>query len=288
MVMAEKHDFGVDTTEDAAVFAPGNLSQYAAIVFLNTTGDCLDDQQQIEMMRYIQAGGGFVGIHAAADTEYEWPWYGGLVGAYFNGHPNDPNVRNAVIDRVAHDHPACRHLPEHWQRTDEWYNYRDIQPDIEVLLNLDETSYEGGTNGDFHPIAWYHDYDGGRAFYTGGGHTSESFAEPDFLEHIWQGLKYAMAERSPLQYERPNVAPEENRFQKVVLAENLNEPMELVMLPDRRILFVERKGDIKLFDSRDESLKVISHLEVHHEHEDGLLGVALDPRFAENNWLYLF
>ncbi len=278
----------VDTTEDASVFTTSKLREYAAIVFLNTTQDCLDEHQQIEMMRYIQAGGGFVGIHAAADTEYDWPWYGGLVGAYFNGHPNNPNVRDAIVERVAHEHPACQHLPEKWHRTDEWYNYRDIQPDLHILLNLDEDSYEGGTNGANHPIAWYHEYDGGRAFYTGGGHTNETFSEEPFMQHLWEGIRYAMGSGSELDYARSTIAPEENRFQKVVLDDNLNEPMELEMLPDRRILFIERKGDIKLYDPQSKSTSVISHLKVHSKHEDGLLGLALDPNFAENHWLYLF
>ena len=288
MKLGADHGIEVDTSEDGAVFSPGNLRQYAAIVFLNTTQDCLDDQQQIEMMRYIQAGGGFVGVHGAADTEYDWPWYGGLVGAYFNGHPNNPNVRDAIVEKVDHDHPSCQHLPDQWPRTDEWYNYRDINPNLNILLNLDEDSYEGGTNGDDHPIAWYHEYDGGRAFYTGGGHTIESFSEPDFIQHLWEGIKYAMGSMAPLNYSLSTVAPEENRFQKVVLDDHLNEPMELAMLPDRRILFVERKGDIKLYDPKTESTKTITHLEVHSEFEDGLLGMALDPNFSENNWLYLF
>ncbi len=285
--IAEEHGFRADTTEDAAVFTQSQLKDYAAIIFLNTTGDCLTDQQQLEMMRFIQAGGGFVGVHAAADTEYKWPWYGQLVGAYFNGHPNNPNVREADVVRLDKTHLSCKHLPDRWHRNDEWYNYRDIQPDLHILLNLDESTYEGGTNGDHHPIAWYHEFDGGRAFYTGGGHTDESFAEDAFLRHLWGGIVYAAGD-GILNYSLPSVAPEENRFQKVVLDENLNEPMELVMLPDRRLLFIERKGDIYLHDPGLDSTWLINHLDVHTKHEDGLLGLALDPEFAGNHWLYLF
>ncbi|MCB0669057.1 MAG: ThuA domain-containing protein [Saprospiraceae bacterium] len=276
----------LDTTEDATVFNRSQLKNYAVIVFLNTTGDCLDDNQQAEMMRYIQAGGGFVGIHAAADTEYDWPWYGQLVGAYFNGHPNNPNVRDAGIIRLDSTHISCQHLPKVWPRKDEWYNYRNIQPDLNVLLNLDETTYQGGTNGDDHPIAWYHEFDGGRSFYTGGGHTVESFSEPDFLKHLWGGIEYA-AGNGQIDYDRPGVAPEENRFQKVVLEYNLYEPMELAMLPDHRILFIERRGDIHLYDPRQDSSRVINTMEVDSDLEDGLLGMALDPDFEANSWIYL-
>ena len=125
------------------------------VVFLNTTGDVLDDAQQLEFNRFIQAGGGFVGIHAAADTEYGWAWYGKLVGAYFSSHPNNPNVREADIDVVDESHASSNGLPKRWHCTDEWYNYKDINPNINVLLNLDETSYEGGTNGDKHPCLLY-------------------------------------------------------------------------------------------------------------------------------------
>lgn len=285
--LGNEHGFEVDTTEDASHFSTKTLKDYAAVIFLNTTGDCLDNGQQLALQRFIQAGGGFVGIHAAADTEYKWPWYGQLVGAYFNGHPSDPNVREAEIQQVNSEHISTEHLEDRWPRTDEWYNYRNIQPDLNILLNLDESTYEGGTNGDNHPIAWYHDFDGGRAFYTGGGHTASSFEESAFLQHLLGGIQYAMGS-TPLNFEAPTVSPEENRFQKIVLDENLYEPMELEMLPDGRILFIERRGDIKLYDPATEETEIVQHFEVHHEFEDGLLGMALDPNFEENNWVYLF
>ena len=133
-----------------------------------------------------------MGIHAASDTEYDWPWYGRMVGAYFDSHPNNPNVRMATLEVVNPNHPATSHLNNSWERSDEWYNFRDINPDIEVLINLDEDSYEGGTNGEFHPIAWFHEYEGGRVFYTGGGHTSSSFDEADFQQHLLGGIEYCL------------------------------------------------------------------------------------------------
>ena len=189
MAMGVEKGIVVDTTSDASRFVYKELKGYDAIVFLSTTGNMLDDAQQAEFKRYINKGGGFVGIHAAADAEYDWPWYNQLVGGYFLSHPQQQNATLVVQDAT---HISTQHLPQQWKRFDEWYNYKSIQTDLHVLLTLDETSYTGGKNGSFHPIAWYHDFDGGRAFYSGLGHTDESFAEPLFLQHVWGGILYAM------------------------------------------------------------------------------------------------
>ncbi len=190
--LGAENDFLVDTTKNAAYFNDDSLKNYGAVIFLSTTLDVLDAGQEAAFERYIQAGGGFVGIHAAADTEYDWPWYNGLVGAYFLSHPNDPNVRKATIDVVDTTHQSTRGLPSRWERTDEWYNYKSIKSGLNILARLDESTYEGGEHGSDHPIAWYHEYDGGRAFYTGGGHTEESFREPLFLQHVLGGIWYAL------------------------------------------------------------------------------------------------
>jgi cytochrome c len=280
--------FTIDTTEDATIFQEKTLKDYNVVIFLNTTGDILNSAQQLEFNRWIQAGGGFVGVHAAADTEYNWPWYGQLVGAYFNGHPNNPNVRSGAIQCLDKEHGSSNMLPDVWEREDEWYNYKNINPDIKVLLNLDESSYEGGTNGKNHPIAWYHEFDGGRSWYTGLGHTEASYTEALFLKHLWGGINYAAGAGKPVDYNNASVAPEENRFVKEVLDENLFEPMELAMLPSGNILFVERRGGIKLYEPKYKATKLIHKLDVYHEQEDGLLGLALDPNYATNNWIYLY
>lgn len=191
--LGKENNFAVETSEDSTFFTLDNLQDYAAIIFLNTTGDILNVEQQSAMEQYIQSGGGFVGIHSAADTEYEWPWYGKLVGAYFNGHPGNPNVREATLHVIDADHPSTASLPTDWTRSDEWYNYKEINTEQNKdLIMLDENTYEGGTNGEYHPIAWYKDFDGGRAFYTGSGHTDESFSDPMYLQHLMGGIRYAM------------------------------------------------------------------------------------------------
>lgn len=180
-----EHNLSVDATEDSLEFTVGGLAQYQAVVFLHTTGDVLDQSQQQALEAYIRAGGGFVGIHSATDTEYDWPFYGGLVGTYFKGHPA---VQPAAIEIVDAAHPSNVHVPTRWTRTDEWYNFRtNPRGRVRVLALLDESSYSGGEMGD-HPIAWCQDYEGGRSWYTGSGHTAESFADPNFLEHLLGGI----------------------------------------------------------------------------------------------------
>jgi type 1 glutamine amidotransferase len=187
------HGFGVDATEDPARFDDGGLAPYRAVVFLLTTGDVLDDRQQAAFERYIRAGRGYVGVHSASDTQYGWPWYGGLVGAYFRGHPAIQPAAILVEDR---DHPSTAALPERWLRTDEWYDFQtNPRGAVQVLARLDEASYGGGQMGADHPIAWYQPYDGGRAWYTAGGHTRASYQELAFLQHLLGGIQYAAGPR---------------------------------------------------------------------------------------------
>ena len=213
LLFSETRDFRHDSTETALValeelatsagmqsdrvadsdgfFTDTNLANYDAVVWVMTSGDVLNDSEQSAFERYIRNGGGYVGIHAASFTEYEWPWYGRLMGAYFDSHPEIQVATQDVEDRT---HPSTAHLGARWTRTDEWYDYRsNPRSMVNVLLSLDETTYSGGTMGEDHPSAWYHDFDGGRSWYTGGGHTHESYAEPDFRAHLLGGLQYATA-----------------------------------------------------------------------------------------------
>jgi type 1 glutamine amidotransferase len=190
-VLGANFGFDVDATEDGGQFTDGNLARYAVVIFLNTTGDVLNDTQQGAFERFIRAGGGYVGVHSAADTEYGWPFYGELMGAYFNGHPP---IQTAQIKVPSWNHPATAHLPPRWTRTDEWYNYQRNPgqvPGVLVLLQLMESTYSGGTMGLEHPIAWCREYKGGRGFYTGGGHTAESFVELPFVQHLLGGILWA-------------------------------------------------------------------------------------------------
>lgn len=284
--LGEKNGFDVDTTENADFFTEDSLKRYQAVVFLNTTQDVLDPVQQADFKRFIEAGGGFMGIHAAADTEYEWPWYGDLLGAYFKSHPRTQQAKF----KKAQDSELVKNLPEEWIRTDELYNYKKISKDIKVLYTLDESSYEGGENGDYHPIAWYHEFEGGRSFYTGMGHTPESYADSLFRDHLLQGIKYVTGGPEKLDYSKAKTvrAPEENRFTKTVLDFNLDEPTEMTILPDGQIIFIERKGAVKLYTPADGKVNVINTFSVGTKFEDGMIGITADPNFATNNWIYIF
>ena len=187
--LGAEHGFAVETTEDAAGFTDAALARYRVIEFLNTTGDILDAGQKAAFERYIRSGGGFVGVHSASDTDYRWPWYGRLVGAYFASHPA---IQRATIRIENASHQSMQGLPVTWERTDEWYNFRDNpRSAVRVLATLDESTYSGGTMGTDHPIAWCQRIDGGRSWYTAMGHTAESYAEPLFRLHLLGGIESA-------------------------------------------------------------------------------------------------
>jgi type 1 glutamine amidotransferase len=185
-----QNNFTVQTTEDATAFTDDNLRQYRAIVFALTTGDVLNNTQQGALERFIKAGGGWLGIHAASDTEYNWAWYGQLVGAYFQNHP--PGLHNTVV-RADSNHPLARAIPRGgWQIRDELYNFRtNPRGTVRVLATIDESTYQGGSMGIDHPITWCRDFDGGRAWYTGLGHAKTMYTEPTFQALLLAGIRYA-------------------------------------------------------------------------------------------------
>src|SRR4051794_15177080 len=205
--LGASNGFTVTATEDAAQFTDANLAQYDVVVFLSTTGDVLNDAQQTAFEHYIEAGGGYVGIHAAADTEYTWPWYGQMLGAYFRNHPAGTPTATVHIEDT--NEPSTTGLPDPWTRVDEWYNFQppnnpvvngggnDYSPresGVKVLMTVDEsTSVEddGNSTADDHPVTWCSEFDGGRMWYTPLGHTQESFADPNYRAMLLGGIKTA-------------------------------------------------------------------------------------------------
>ena len=300
--LGAENGFDVDTTKNAELINEENLAQYATVIFLSTTGDVLNNYQEADFERYVQSGGGFLGIHAAADTEYDWGWYGRLVGGYFSDHPGikdpHPNVQPGKVSKTGEKHPSTETLPDSWARTDEWYSYKKVNPNTKKLLLLDEASYQGGLDMGEHPIAWYHDFDGGRAFYTGGGHTNESYEEADFLKHLLAGIQYTNGENLELNYDKATSqrTPEENRFTKTVLSMGqFTEPTEMTILPNLDILVAQRRGEILQYNQATGELKEIIKLDVYWKTEvkgvnaeEGLMGIQKDPDYATNNWVYAF
>jgi len=289
--LGKENGFRVDTTKNASLFHDDNLKQYQAVIFLSTTDNVLNAEQQAAFERYIQAGGGFVGIHSASATEYDWPWYNKLVGAHFASHPIHPGTRKGTINVIDKNHPATSGLPDQWEREDEWYNFRSFYSEIKVLATLDENSYEGGTHGNYHPISWYHEYDGGRSFYTALGHDDQNYGEPLLLQHLLGGIKYAMGKGKKLDYKKAySVAvPEENRFVKTTLVNDLSIPMELAVSDKGEIFYTElRSGNLYVYDTRSGKNALVHKFEVNTKGGTGLIGVTLDPNFDTNRFIYLF
>ena len=293
--LGKENGFDVIATEDSLVFTEDSLKKFAAVIFLNTTGNVLDYKQEAAFERFIQAGGGFVGVHSATDTEYDWIWYARLVGANFESHPEQQNAKITIVDKT---HPATKELSDTWERFDEWYNFKNINPDVKVLAKIDESSYEGGKmNGD-HPMAWYHDYDGGRAFYTEFGHTEESYKDSLYLKHLLGGIQYAIGEnKKDYSKVRTQFPPDENKFTKTVLTQGeFFEPTEMTILPNLDVLVVQRRGEIMRYKKENSSLKQVGFLDVYYKTlntpnvnaEEGLLGICKDPNFEKNNYVYIF
>ncbi|MFF4832894.1 ThuA domain-containing protein [Streptomyces sp. NPDC001315] len=180
--------YEVDHTEDpTALERP--LDAYVAVVFLSTSGEVLTPAGRERLAGYVEAGGGFVGVHAAACTEYDWPYYGELLGARFARHPEYQPGKAVVEDR---GHPATRHLPAVWEFTDEWYDFRtNPRGAVRVLARADESSYSGGGMGDDHPLVWCREQGAGRVFYTALGHASAAYLDPDFRAQLRGGIDWA-------------------------------------------------------------------------------------------------
>ena len=204
----------VDITEDASVFTAENLAKYRAVAFMSTTGDVMGDvvakdaskeakdaaakaalPRRAAFQAWLENGGAFVGVHAASDAgaaEKYWPWFAHMIGGLFNGHPAQ---QVAILRPIVKDHPANLHLGAEWKRKDEWYAFRNLAADNQVLLEIDEKSYapqKGKEMGDHHPMTWCKDVGKGRMFYTALGHTKESFSEPEFIQHLNGGVVWVL------------------------------------------------------------------------------------------------
>lgn len=185
--------FSTVESENAAIFAPDGLARFHAVVFLNTTGDILTASEQEALDCFVRSGGGWIGVHSAADTEHAWPGYGDILGgdAWFLNHPA---IQPATLLRESSSHPSTAHLPATFVFTDEWYNFAaNPRPEVTVLLAIDEESYDPGPGGmgDDHPLAWAHAPGGGRAWYTNLGHRAETYSNDDFAAHLLGGVEWA-------------------------------------------------------------------------------------------------
>jgi type 1 glutamine amidotransferase len=202
--LGREHRFAVDVSDDPAVFADDTLEKYGALVFSNTNNVVFDtDAQRVALMRYVQAGGGFVAIHSASGSERTWRWFAGLIGGTFSRHAPIQKFGVRVLDRA---HPSVAHLPERWERDDECYYLVRLNVNMRILAVNDLTTIKDpketpATFGDVFPSVWYQEFDGGRQWYTSLGHRKEDYARPEFRRHLLGGIQSVVRE-APLDYRR--------------------------------------------------------------------------------------
>ena len=193
---SKKQNWVITATEDAGLFTDEFLSKFNVIVFLNPTGDAIDEAGQAAFEKFMNKGKGFVGIHAAADCEYDWDYYDKLLGAHFKTHPAQQKA-TVVFENL--DHPAMSPFKgmKSYTTYDEWYTFKaNPRPNVNVLANLDESSIKKFDNDNFrmgdHPIIWWQEKNGVRSFYTGFGHTHEAFQDKLIIEHITNAINWAV------------------------------------------------------------------------------------------------
>lgn len=183
-----KTGFQVTASSDPKVFSRQGLLRFDAVIFINNSGDILNVAQQNAFRKYIESGHGVVVLHAGIRAEEDWPWFSGLLGVRFSGHPE---IQKASVMLTNREHRVNRGLPKRWQRQDEWYNFAAISRDITPLILVDESTYEGGIHGDFHPVAWLREQGKGRVFCSVMGHSKGAWSSEIFLRHITNGIIYA-------------------------------------------------------------------------------------------------
>ncbi len=202
--LSQKHHFDLEWHEDATRINAENLANFDVIVFLCTTGQVLDNEQRESLKGFVQSGKGFVGVHSAADTESQWPWYGKLIGRNFIIHPP---VQTAPVKVERRDFYGLEGFQDTFLWTDEWYDFGpENVSGLNYLLSINERDYDtksdwGDRKGNgmrgFHPLAWFHEFDGGRSFYTSLGHLPESYRDQRFTEHLYGGIFWAATGKRP-------------------------------------------------------------------------------------------
>src|ERR671914_1510642 len=272
----------VDHTEDSTAF-DAHLADYDAVVFLHTTGDVLADAEQAVLEAYVRDGGGFAAIGSAAEAELAWPFYGTLVGSRVGTRSAEQPATVEVYDPA---NPSTQGLPSRWTVTDSWYTLpSNPRGNVHVLAGLDETSYDAGAGamGRDHPISWCRDIDAGRSWYSGLGHEADNYANQDVRRHLLGGVQTAIGGADV-----ECGATIWRNFQKTLLTREVGEPMDIAVMPDKRVLMTDRRGRLRLYDPADGTISLAAELQVYAGEEDGLQTVALDPDFATNNWVYLY
>lgn len=276
--LVKDRDWTLILSENPADLTKDKLKDVKAVVFLMTTGDALDQAAQEGVEAFVRGGGGWVGVHSASDTEYSWPWYAKLVGAYFKGHTAADTDGVAIVsDRV---HPATKHLPTVWSRKEEWYEFKsNPRGTAHILMTVDK-----GAMGHDHPHAWCHNYDGGRAFYTAGGHSDAAWADKPFLDHVAAAIDWAAG---TVKGDCSATVDASYKAEKLVDLK-LKDPMELNVGPTGKVYWIHREGLMSVWDPATKAIAEVGTFDIEASNEDGLMGFALDPKFADNGYMWVY
>ena len=279
--LGASNGFTIDVSRNGTVFTEENLANYHAVVFLNTSGDVLNDPQQEAFESYVKAGNGYVGLHAAVEAEPDWAFYRDLVGTEATG---TVATGPGVIDVPDRHHPSTSQVSRELTLTEEYPNFTtNVRGTAHVLATVDTGTVTGATMGFDHPVTWCREYQGGRSWYTGLGHTPATFSVGAFRKHLLGGIQWAAGAA-----EGDCGATVLANYERVVLNDQPGEPMSLAVLPDGRVLHNTRNGDVRLYDPANGASPIISNIPVYQHDEDGLQSITLDPDFANNKWVYLY
>jgi type 1 glutamine amidotransferase len=296
--LTDANEVTFDVTDDASKFTESNLAKYRAVVFLNTSGDVLDEEQQDAFEGYFRGGGGFFGIGSAIETEPDWQFFTDVLGARSNG---KTAVQPGTIKVADRGHDASKNLPEYWNRSDAFYSFSsNVRGFSHVLATVVEEPFgpqpwggsvnaiTGGTMGSDHPVTWCKDYRGGRSFYTSLGNTADSFGEEDFRDSLAGAVRWAAGQSDPVYSDCGATVWANYQQTKISAPPNLSEPIGFDTLPDGRVIQTDRRGGVRLHDPVSNTTTVIAQVPVYIVNEDGMYGPAIDNNFAENKWVYLF
>lgn len=286
---AAAENFEVVRTDDATVFDDAKLKDFDVIIMLQNSGMVWDTEAQRDAMKkYVKSGKGVVALHNTLDmgVEDSFPWWDDLINAGAHMPAHSPGVLKGTAKVADRSHPSTKGLPERWERPEEWYNFdKNPRGDVHVLVTADETTYDpgGSAMGADHPISWCRNAEGGKVWATAMGHDKASYSEPAFRAHVLGGIKWAAGN-----------APGDcggtvwSGYEKTALDDNTADPMELDVAKDGKVFYVQRSGEVKIFDPKSHSTSTAGKLDVYTGGEDGLVGMELDPKFADNRWIYLY
>ncbi|GAA3130033.1 ThuA domain-containing protein [Streptomyces rectiviolaceus] len=286
---AAANNFEVVETADATVFDDAKLKDFDVIIMLQNSGMVWDTEAQRDAMKaYVKSGKGVVALHNTLDmgVEDSFPWWDDLINAGAHMPAHSPGVLKGTAKVADRAHPSTKGLPERWERPEEWYNFdKNPRGDVHVLVTADETTYDPGGSkmGADHPISWCRNAEGGKVWATAMGHDKASYTEPAFREHVLGGIKWAAGNK-------PGDCGGTvwSGYEKTALDDNTADPMELDVAKDGKVFYVQRSGEVKIFDPKSHSTSTAGKLDVYTGGEDGLVGMELDPKFATNRWIYLY